>query len=812
MIGTLEQQIEFENQQKETTLTKYTAELYKAIESGSFDTTKEGQLLVKLGYLPFVKKIEEYFDDTNIRHRGQTLKDKNFIRLMCDDPKVLAFTVISSVVSGMGGKSRTVPYVSKKIMKDVQRLGYFNKLKEDSPKLHSYLGTVFRKASRKRKALLLEKHIKHLKEIDFISTGEASGVRIGSILLSLFIDSGANIVFIKEDILRKRKKGTTYQVSMTPEAQELLLKTSSRERILQSVNMLPLVVPPRPWESIKKGGYHTHQINFISTKSYMVKKFTKKKDLSKTISAVNKIQEVPWHINSEMLDLVQDVFEGNMIDPSSPATLPKLYGGLPTSEVYRATDFIKEEDYVEWTKFNRAREIQQIKLDAEASKRLSAVITLDIAHTVRDFDKIWFVYQVDYRGRVYPNVNFLNPQGVGYVKSILEFAEGKKLDDTGLYWLKVHIANVYGKDKLPFDERVKWTEENRQNILQVADAPLEYKRLWINADSPFEYVTACKAYRDAVNDKPVHLPIQLDATCSGIQFYSGLLLDKEGAEAVNVIGESRNDIYQLVADKVNGYLKAGDYPSSIEFKDSTGTERVESTHVEAKSLVGNVTRSMVKTNTMTVPYSVTMRGMSDQIWDVLDEAELTGKVFWKGDKWIVNKLLTTLNHRAIYEVVKGARQGQEYLKSLSSLLDEPAVWYTPLYNFPVFQPAFKIKKHRVRTPFGMLAINSFTEDLDKRKQSNKIAPNFIHSLDSTLLCYVADNIGTHIGVIHDCFLVHPNDGDKVRDQYKEGYVKLMECDPLSHIGKQLDPSGEIPQPNRGELRLEDVYNAQYIIS
>jgi hypothetical protein len=40
----------------------------------------------------------------------------------------------------------------------------------------------------------------------------------------------------------------------------------------------------------------------------------------------------------------------------------------------------------------------------------------------------------------------------------------------------------------------------------------------------------------------------------------------------------------------------------------------------------------------------------------------------------------------------------------------------------------------------------------------------------------------------------------------------MEADPLRLIQQQLDPEETVPFPEYGELNLEDVYDAQYIIS
>jgi DNA-directed RNA polymerase len=60
---------------------------------------------------------------------------------------------------------------------------------------------------------------------------------------------------------------------------------------------------------------------------------------------------------------------------------------------------------------------------------------------------------MDFRGRVYPIPPHLNHMGPDINRGILEFSEGKKLGKDGLFWLKVHLSNKIGKDKLPLHER-----------------------------------------------------------------------------------------------------------------------------------------------------------------------------------------------------------------------------------------------------------------------------------------------------------------------------------------------------------------------
>lgn len=198
--------------------------------------------------------------------------------------------------------------------------------------------------------------------------------------------------------------------------------------------------------------------------------------------------------------------------------------------------------------------------------------------------------------------------------------------------------------------------------------------------------------------------------------------------------------------------------------------------------------------------------LSDEFYDLRSQ----NKIFWEGDEWIVLKLLTDLNYKAIYEVVIGAKVGQEKIKEAVRCLSYVAKWETPIYKFPVLQPSFKTQKIEVNTPLGSLYIYEDLPEVDKRAQSNAIAPNYIHSLDSTLLYYVIDNFDSSIITVHDCFLVHPNKGDYVRELYKEGMCMLMDKDPLKDIVNQLGMDIELPI--YGWLTKKDIMDAKYIIS
>ena len=579
-----------------------------------------------------------------------------------------------------------------------------------------------------------------------------------------------------------------------------------------------MLVPPIDWTAHNKGGYLEHKLSFVKFRDKNTRLFVAEQDYSEPMRVVNKLQKVAWRVNQRVTDIIYDFFTTSKVDPTSPAIAPTSYGKLPIAVPPTKEDMIGEmpvwdDDNDAWRVWNKNREKVTIERDASQARRMSFYHSLGVAQDMMDYERFYFVYQLDYRGRVYPHSDSFNPQTTSFIKAMLEFADGEYLTEDGYYWLKVHTANTYGLDKLPFEERVQWFDDNYSKIVSIASDPEDSLSEWVYADSPYEFLAACLAVEDYGNGLKVHLPIQLDATCSGIQFYSGLLLDREGAESVNVIGQERNDIYQMVADKVNRKLEDGEYDKEVEFKDREGNEQILPTVTEAKSLAGKITRKMTKSNTMTVPYSVSMRGMQDQNWALMDEARLYGKVFWEGEDYIVNKLLTTLNHKSIYELVEGARLGQEYLKRLTELIKgEAAEWSTPMYNYPIKQAAYKKEGSTVQTPLGTLTINVTGTVPDNRKQKLAIAPNYIHSLDSDLLLYCIDGSSKDIGVIHDCFLVNPNQGGEIRDLYRQGYVKLMKSKPLELISRQIDTEGLIEVPSIGTLDLDEVYQSKYIIS
>lgn len=828
MEATIEKQIELENEVKEETIQRYINELTSAINQDRFDGTTEGTSLIKVTLPLYTAALSEFL---NSDHRGEIKKDKDLLLLMFTKTNVLALTVLSTVISLLGNpKPQGTVQIALAIVNKLKTLDLYNNITEHNPKFIAYLGNEFKRANKRRKEFLIKKHIEDLKDFDSYSKDKKIATRIGALLIDILINSGANIV---EKYTAFNSKGNKqYYLRLTDSATNSILTIGRNNlaNIMSIANRLPMIVEPIAYDSSLKGGYINDKIPLMKSIHKIQRDFTKSKDLSKVLPIVNKLQSVSWRFNRRIVDLITDIFESNMVDHSNMSRLTKLIGDLPTANNIDIKDIIRKEDYGElidgwqlereaYHNYTKDKNEMSIILDKEKGKRLALIFALGVYTKLADYDNIYFPQQLDYRGRIYPKPTFLSVQQPSYIKAMLEFSNGEYLTETGVEGLKIHIANSYGFDKVSFKDRIRWVEENIEKILEAAQDPIESCYYWNEADSPFEFLAGCMALDDHLKGLKVHLPTGFDSTCSGIQVYSGLLMDKVGAESVNVVntynedGEViRADIYDKISKKVNQYLEEGDYPIEFEFKDAEGVERRVSTAIEAHSIVGKITRGLVKRNVMTFVYSVTFRGMQDQLRSELEDMKFAGNQFWEGEFWVVVRLIATLNHKAITELIHGGVLGQEYFKDCVKDLKEPACWTTPIYNFPIMQSSFKFETHRYKTFLGQLSVQYQTDKLDTRSQSNAIAPNIIHSLDSTILYGAVDRFKGDIGTIHDCFLVHPNNWKEIQRCFKESYIEIMEAKPLETIGKQLDPNGIVEVPWIGTLDLEDVRKATYIIS
>lgn len=116
---------------------------------------------------------------------------------------------------------------------------------------------------------------------------------------------------------------------------------------------------------------------------------------------------------------------------------------------------------------------------------------------------------------------------------------------TPLQYLQIDIANLAGKDKLCWDDRLLWFKENEHDLLSFTE----------KADKPHQYYAAVLNYPQVAAGAVNYHPIALDATSSGTQILSCLICDIQAAAYCNVLNvgyrrDAYTDLYKLLSDEI----------------------------------------------------------------------------------------------------------------------------------------------------------------------------------------------------------------------------------------------------------------------
>jgi DNA-directed RNA polymerase len=307
------------------------------------------------------------------------------------------------------------------------------------------------------------------------------------------------------------------------------------------------------------------------------------------------------------------------------------------------------------------------------------------------------------------------------------------------------------------------------------------------------------------------LPIQADCSNSGLQHYSAMMRDEVGGKATNLIDDEKpNDVYAIVAERVIAKLK------------------LRTDEFAKKWLAYGIDRKICKKPVMCLPYSLTRYScrmyLAEHVHQQLNERNISHN--FGDDLFEATRYLTPIVWESIYETIQGARDIMKFLKTVSSLVSSenlPINWTTPL-NFPVQMACYSMQSKRVKTKMGesilMLSYQKETEKIDKRKTSQSICANFIHSLDASVLQLAvvkAHQAGVdNFSVIHDSFGVVAPDTQIMAKAIRNSFCEIYSKDVLKNWADEmfamLSPKNQrkFPTiPSKGNLNLEEVKNSKF---
>lgn len=619
-------------------------------------------------------------------------------------------------------------------------------------------------------------------------------LHIGSVCLDLFIKHTGLVKIQKKWESAKRCVNV---VVATDECMEWITKYEESKAYLQP-RKYPCVSEPKPWSKTSKmGGYFDKQLeySFVKTRNKDVADAVTKRTEQRVFDAVNHMQSTPWRINPWVLGIMHD-FWAKGLDDGGEMPMNKLLAIPPKPKDGASLVEIKE--------YSRKTAYAYSKNAEYRSKRLA------IAHIIYTADKfkaqplLYFPCQLDFRGRIYYVSDHLNPQGSDYARAVLEFGTGQALNtESDRDCLMAYGASLFGV-KAKREDCLFWAKDNIAKIRGCVANPWN-NRWWQEAKEPWQFLRWCKEVED-LNEKPnfkSHLPITLDCTSSGLQILSLLTGDKTSAEHTNLTKRDEPlDIYGKVLGELQLLLRNSD--------DS-----------EAKFWVNKqLDRSLTKPVCMTLPYGATLYGIRNGVeqWYRDKHKSLPKDVpdFWSLTMYLSRKIV-----EAVRTFIPRGMECMAWLTEVASQVakaNKPVCWLSPS-GFLVVQPYMASQGVSVKTNLAgkiryVLLQKENLKKVDDSKQKLSVSPNFIHSLDASILHIALSEFDKNVVAIHDCFGTHANFISKLSEIVKHSMINIFKEDMLENFRQcvsRIDEDISLPNTfSRGDFDAGQLRDAQYI--
>lgn len=810
------QQLALEHEAYELGEERFRKNLERSIEEGEYADSQPAQPLLAALVPRFTARYNEWLLHQNTKVRRKHVAIEEFRKLQ---PEVAAVVTIKRVLGllASSGVGVTVQKVAIAIGQSIEDELRFGRIREEEAE---HFRKFIRPALDKRNGHIYKREYMKAVESKMLEAGELASTwapwetdradlgkdrhfQVGIKLMEILIESSELIVVQRENAGHVSKDCET--VALHPEWAQRL---GDRAFNLAGITPIfqPCVVPPKKWTGIKGGGYWAHgrkPVSFIRVRNRKALERYRDVHMPEVYKAVNLAQETPWKVNDKVLAVVNSIAEWRAVPITD-------FPGLDKEELPPRSEGMDDNEEVlkQWK-----REASKVyrREKARNSRRLRFEFIVSQANKFAEYESIWFPYNMDWRGRVYALPMF-NPQGNDMTKGLLMAAQGERIGAEGRKWLAIHGANTAGVDKVDFDERLKWVEDNRALILACAEDPLGCTE-WMSMDSPFCFLAFCFEWQGVQqhgDDWVSALPVAFDGSCSGIQHFSAMLRDERGGRAVNLLPSGTvQDIYRLVAEEVNRRLQL-DFqnggPDSLltKINEKSGEFRDVVT-LGSKSLAQGwmaygVTRKETKRSVMTLPYGSKEYGFSDQLMEdiirpAVDRGE--GTMFTHPDQFA--RYLAKHIWESVSVVVVAAVEAMEWLQKAAKLLAsevkdkktkevlKPCMavhWVTP-DGFPVWQEYFKPEKRRIDLMFlGTHRMEATvnvrdSKEMDPKKMESGVSPNFVHSQDGSHLRKTVVKANEAYGVtffalIHDSFGTIPAKAGAMFRAVRETMVETYE--------------------------------------
>jgi len=491
-------------------------------------------------------------------------------------------------------------------------------------------------------------------------------LHIGDLFVEAFYHAGFIEVSIQDGFAPK--SGSPYVLTVTEKFSEMVKTQPAKSLLLYTVD-----TPIPPITGILQGNNYAvvKGINSETVKQPLITHQNAFKESIERgdawVKAVDKIQQQPWMINKELL---------NVISNNLPSILPpkqkrlNKYNKVEINNAYKALQ--KDPSDANKEAYNKASERwnQELCILRDISKRAELETIYRKALALSSYDAFYQYVDVDYRGRVYYKEPFFNYQGSDMAKALFLFEDSVKLTEKGLRWIYIHTACCYNEsyevdsipewceydytshlkregldsisvDKMTLNDRVKWTEMNLTFIYKSIDT--------IHAcEKPFSFLACCielnniRLAKFKGEDYYTHLPVPVDGSCNGYQHSAAIAKDELTGKLVSLLPtEIPSDLYvesaKCLIERELEWFNKRDMPMK------------------------HIRKYITKRGTMTRQYSAG----ADKIADSMYSDAYTGGITDEYDISMVDcECLSKSLVKALEDVCPGANNTMSFLQSL----------------------------------------------------------------------------------------------------------------------------------------------------
>lgn len=621
---------------------------------------------------------------------------------------------------------------------------------------------------------------------------------VGALLLAV-ICSGTNLIELATVEGRRKPR---HVVRATLAALALM---AERPALPPAIRRFPMLVPPRPWEGMHGGGHLDNADALVRSRAGLNLSYLTPEALAPVLRVVNALQAQELRVDPEMVALQRQAWDHNIrgLFPvvRDPITAPPRPPGRDKAEL-RA-----------WRRAcEQARD--DCRQGAAHRRRIEEAIVQNEAIAGRP---VWFAYCSDFRGRVYTSNRYATHQGPDWEKAAVELGRGEPCSVEAFEWLLKAAAGHWGL-RASWRDRLKWGQENLQQMVAAAEAPLDRLELWRGAKEPWQFLQLCRAIAGQVAEpnSPCATPVRFDQCCSGAGIAAALVRDRKLARLTNLIGSTPHDLYGHVAEQLIQALRM-DLSNGL-----AGEQR----HAERWLQLG-INRALLKAPTMTSLYGATFVGLVDTLTATLLEREPCRLADWEQNYvWPARYLARRL--KALLDIhLAGATAIATWLRDTSCLVlakNKPLQWTSPS-GLPIRLGAAFDPRSNVHTlmhgtkRWQTVWDHAAPGELSARATNRSLAPNVIHSFDAAFLHgIVCSSVasGRQLLTNHDCFAAIPSDAgwlhhtlnDHLRSMYLPEWLTVMR----DEIADAADGVKVKPPPCVGDLCPGEIGNNPHAFS